>query len=436
MVGLSLVCVLAMVPTPLEGVDWDDVLGPSQAKLPDPLPAVRWRTDLRTAMLEADSVGRPVFVTFRCLPCKQCADFDKDVLEGGPQLTPLLRQFVTVRLTDALDLDLNIFRVEGYQDLDLSWWGYFLSPGGRIYGVFGGRDEVSDTTRISEAALVNTMRRVLAHHYDPRRSSWDIDGPRPDRRAAPRKVLSLPGYQSWRDGRTEAAEENCLHCHQVAEILRQPKLDDKTFDPLRDLDMWPLPENVGLVLDRDDGLLVTRVEPGSAARRAGLEPGDVLAAAGNRRLFGQADFRGVLHRRADPAGSIEIRWLREDLVMSGTLQLAEGWRRTVLDWRTSVSGGNIGSGPGFSWPVKGPDAGSGRMSITPWFGKTPRRSVAWQAGLRPHHTIIAVDGENPDLFARSFLAWFRLRHEPGDTVLLTVRDGNQERTISYRLPER
>ena len=114
-------------------------------------------------------------------------------------MTPLLRQFVTVRLTDALQLDLDIFRVEGYQDLDLSWWGYFLSPGGRIYGVFGGRDEVSDQTRISEAALVNTLQRVLAHHYDPRRSCWDIDGPRPDRRAAPRKILSLPGYRSWRD---------------------------------------------------------------------------------------------------------------------------------------------------------------------------------------------------------------------------------------------
>ena len=122
--------------------------------------------------------------------------------------------------------------------------------------------------------------------------------------------------------------------------------------------------------------------------------------------------------------------------MSGTLQLAEGWRRTVLDWRTSVSGGNIGSGPGFSWPVKGPGAGSGRMSITPWFGKNPHRSVAWQAGLRPHHTIIAVNGESPDLFARGFLAWFRLRHEPGDTVLLTVRDGNKQRTIRYQLPER
>ena len=91
-------------------------------------------------------------------------------------MTPLLRQFVTVRLTDALQLDLDIFRVEGYQDLDLSWWGYFLSPGGRIYGVFGGRDEVSDKTRIlslpgyrswASAPPAGPTRRTATLEYAP-----------------------------------------------------------------------------------------------------------------------------------------------------------------------------------------------------------------------------------------------------------------------------
>ena len=34
---------------------------------------------------------------------------------------------------------------------------------------------------------------------------------------------------------------------------------------------WPLPENVGIHLDRDDGLLVTRVVKGSPAARAGIQ---------------------------------------------------------------------------------------------------------------------------------------------------------------------
>jgi len=167
---------------------WKEILGPPQGKVPtSPSITVTWRTNLAGAMVEARQKNRPLFVTFRCLPCKQCADFDKEVLEGGPDLDPLLTQFITVRLTDAAAIDLGIFPVEGFADLDLSWWGWSLSPEGRVYGVFGGRDHVSDTTRISTRALIASLLRVLAHHYDSRRAQWDIDGPAPDL-AAP-----LPG---------------------------------------------------------------------------------------------------------------------------------------------------------------------------------------------------------------------------------------------------
>src|SRR5688500_192727 len=77
---------------------------PASAPTPPPSSAqgpVRWRGDLQDALREAREQNRPLFVTLRCLPCKQCSAFDKNVLEGGPDLEPLLRQFVTVRLTDA-----------------------------------------------------------------------------------------------------------------------------------------------------------------------------------------------------------------------------------------------------------------------------------------------------------------------------------------------
>ena len=38
----------------------------------------------------------------------------------------------------------------------------------------------------------------------------------------------------------------------------------------------------------------------------------------------------------------------------------------------------------------------------------------------PARCVWAVDGESPDLAARPFLAWFRLRHNPGDEVTFTV----------------
>ena len=105
---------------------------------------------------------------------------------------------MTVRLTNARDVDLGLLPMEGFQDMDLSWWGWFLSPEARVYGVFGGKDHVSDSTRISVDALENTMERVLDHHYDPRRKGWNVDGPAPDLDAPARTPYDLPGYASWK----------------------------------------------------------------------------------------------------------------------------------------------------------------------------------------------------------------------------------------------
>src|ERR1044072_5417888 len=144
-IALLSLCVISS-----RAVDWREVLGQPQGEVPFRLREVVWRHDLMTALKEAQSESKPLFVTMRCLPCKQCSAFDKEVLEGGPKLDPLLSQFVTVRITNAAEIDLRMFPVEGFQDLDLSWWGWFLSPEGKIYGVFGGRDGGLDATRSSK----------------------------------------------------------------------------------------------------------------------------------------------------------------------------------------------------------------------------------------------------------------------------------------------
>src|SRR4051812_30322393 len=186
-----------LVPVARAAPDWKEILSPSPAKLTTPLPDIIWRTDLQKALAESVQTNRPLFVTLRCLPCKQCSAFDKDVMEGGPLLSPLLTQFITVRLTDAKAIDLRLLPVQTFQDMDISWWGYFLSPQGRLYGIFGGKDHVSDATRISPQALATTMKRVLEHHYNPRREAWNIDGPLPDMNAEPRSVTQFAGFDSW-----------------------------------------------------------------------------------------------------------------------------------------------------------------------------------------------------------------------------------------------
>src|SRR5688572_1127212 len=57
---------------------WSEILTPPLAtrntpppNLPAPLPSVTWITDLPAAFRQARDENRPLFVTLRCLPCKQ-----------------------------------------------------------------------------------------------------------------------------------------------------------------------------------------------------------------------------------------------------------------------------------------------------------------------------------------------------------------------------
>ena len=424
-------------PQPDRGRDWAEILGPPQGTLPSPRPAVKWLEDFDEAKAIAAREGRPLFVVMRCLPCKQCADFDTAVLESGPVLDPLLRQFVTVRLTSVQSIDLRQFPMQSMQDLDLSWWGWFIAPEGNIYGVFGGKDEHGDRSRISIEALASTLRRVLAHHFDPRRGDWNVDA-RPATGEKPLTPFDLAGFKSWARRLDDSTKLDCLHCHQVAEILRQPAIDGKLFDKQRDLQIWPYPENIGLVLQRDDGLLVTQVTSGSPAEAAGLVEGDRLVTAMSKKLFSQADLRAVLQHIEPGGGRLHLRWFHGETLMEGSLELAAGWKQVVLDWRQSIASGNIGAQPGFAWPNAMKDADKKKlgiplkdMAIRPFFG-SGGNWVARRAGLNSGDVIIAVNGESPNLFGREFLVWFRTRVEPGDEVTLKVRDPKgKERTIVY-----
>jgi hypothetical protein len=281
------------------------------------------------------------------------------------------------------------------------------------------------------------LQRVLAHHHDSRRPGWKIDlpmGSASKTKSGPKDALGYELLLAKRPGMADPHPEHgsCLHCHQVGDMRTMELLEAGTFDVAHFTGKWPLPENAGVHLDRDDGLLVTKVVSNSAAAKAGLKPGDRLGMANGTRLFGQADFRGVLHRAGQGSDTIHLGWTREGSVHFGSLEVKPGWRTTENWWRKTVYDGVYGPGMGF-FPLNGPVFGKGQgLSVKPWMGEQPDQRPVYQTGLRPNMEIVAIDQMADDLPIRKLIAWFRLNHKPGDEVVYKVRGGKEYRFV---LPE-
>src|SRR3954462_14154695 len=77
----------------------------------------RWiYNDVDRGFAEARKTGKPLLVVLRCVPCLSCVGLDAEVLKQ-PSLSPVLDQFVCVRVINANALDLRKFQF----DYDLSF---------------------------------------------------------------------------------------------------------------------------------------------------------------------------------------------------------------------------------------------------------------------------------------------------------------------------
>jgi len=102
----------------------------------------RWiYNDFTKGFAEAKRTGKPLLVTLRCVPCLACAGIDARVLMQDLELTPLLDQFVCVRVMNANALDLSLFQV----DYDLSFSTVFFNADGTVYGRYGSWTHQADS---------------------------------------------------------------------------------------------------------------------------------------------------------------------------------------------------------------------------------------------------------------------------------------------------
>src|SRR5262245_64489459 len=112
-----------------------------------------------------------------------------------------------------------------------------------------------------------------------------VDKPK---REKPARVEDLKSARTMRGN-------GCIHCHQVNEFRRA---DSKAAGTWTREDLWvyPLPENVGITLEVDRGDIVKTVGADSAAAKAGLKAGDVLAKLNSYPVGSFADAQYALNK--------------------------------------------------------------------------------------------------------------------------------------------
>ena len=329
---------------------------------------------------------------------------DEQVVRQDKEIEKLEQQFVCVRLVQMKGVDLRLFQF----DYDQTWAVSFLNADGTIYGRFGTRASVRNNSmsHISLASFRKALERALELHkgYPGNKDRLaGKRGPEPEYAAAEK----IPGL----------AKAECIHCHNVRDYPLRLKWQEKKLTAA-DLYVYPLPENIGLRMDVDDGLKVKAVLKDSPAARAG----DGLVALNGQPLISQADIQWVLHN-APAEAKLAATLTRGQDTLQKTIALGGGWKESDLAWRESSwyglrQGLKVEPLPAAERKKQDIPEGQMALAVRGMFGKGP--APLQKAGLRVGDVIVAV-GDKTDLLTEGrFLAYVRLNHGPDDKVKLVV----------------
>lgn len=391
----------------------------------------RWiYNDLSAGFSEAEKTGKPLMIVLRCVPCLACMGLDTEVLVENPELTPLMNEFVLVRLINANTLDLSLFQF----DYDLSFSVLFLNADRTIYGRYGSWEHQHDSQNRATSTLRQALEGVLKLHdgYPGNRES--LVGKTGDPMAY-RTPIDLPELKKfgpeldW-EGKVVGS---CVHCHQIGDAIRQEVRVQGKPMPLRLLFPYPGPETLGLTFGEKPVTGVTAVTDGSVAFLAGVKVGDKLLSLDGQPLVSVADLSWVLHRFP---GSGELRGslLRDGVMKEVTLDLSEGWRaasanpRRVAYWpmRAMAFGGmKLEALDEEAKKARGIEPGKLALLLL-HVGEYGKHAAAKKAGFRKEDVIVEVAGSDTPVTEIELLANILIEKTPGDKVPVVVLRGGQK----------
>ena len=137
-------------------------------------------------------------------------------------------------------------------------------------------------------------------------------------------------------------------------------------------------------IDARKGAVVSAVEPGSPAQRAGLRPGDVIVAIDGKPVEGARDLRTAV-ALVEAGRELELEILRNGTALTLRVQVAEPRLASLAGGQLSprLAGARLGDLPP-DHPAAGRVRGVLVLEVAPG-------SPAWRAGLRAGDIILAVN---------------------------------------------
>jgi serine protease Do len=377
--------------------------------------------DFAEAKEAAARENKPIFVTFRCVPCKNCNGFDAEVTKGSEVIRDLaVSKFVPLRQVEMKGVDLSQFQF----DYDLNWAAMFINADGTVYGRYGTQSAEGPDAYNSIGSLEKAMQRVLQLHKGyPTNKAYlkgKVGAPKPYKTA-----LEMPGLSEKGKYAGATARNNCIHCHNIhdAESAHLKATGNFTNESLW---RYPLPDNVGIQINPADGQLVKSIQPGSPADLAGLKAKDRVVTVNGQAIISIADIQWVFHNLPNDRVPIRFDVVREGQMQSLTLTTALGWKKTDISWRGSI----WHLSPRLQvWMPEAMEDENRRIGLpegetalkVKWINRGgPGGKSAFNAGLREGDYIIKLAGKPVPPDPRLFTVEVKLNYKPGDKMPVTL----------------
>jgi predicted metalloprotease with PDZ domain len=304
---------------------------------------------------------------------------------------------------------LNLFTF----DYDLTFIVFFLDDQEQVYARYGGRDGRGPDELQSLDGLRYTMNSVLRMHEGKD------------------KIYASREKGRARTIREEAASSGrrmrgCFHCHQVREVLDTNLRRAGKWDR-EQVWRYPLPDNLGLVMERDRANVVQRIVPGSPAASAGLKVGDTIRLLADVPIHSLADASFALDR-APRNGKIAVSWERTSETHAGTMDLPEAWRKSDVTWRPSMRR-MLPTLPLFGTELTESEKKALGLAVMQLAfrqrGEVHSRAAA--AGIRAGDVILGIDGKDfLGMDAAELRDHVKRTHLVGDAIKIDVlREGKR-----------